>query len=61
MNAIRRKLWDWKTVEFEIPFDALSFVDAECCDVVEPGEFEIMIGPSSRNEDMLTSHFAACC
>jgi beta-glucosidase len=47
------KAGETKTVEFEIPFEELSFVDAECLRVVEPGEFEIMIGPSSRDCDLL--------
>jgi beta-glucosidase len=57
-KRVELKAGEMKTVEFEIPFEDLSFVDAECCEVVEPGEFEIMIGPSSRDADLLKARFA---
>ncbi|MEI6862195.1 MAG: glycoside hydrolase family 3 N-terminal domain-containing protein [Verrucomicrobiota bacterium] len=42
-----------KTVAFEItPQDALAFYDVNMKFVVEPGEFEIMIGSSSRDSDL---------
>jgi beta-glucosidase len=40
------------TVEFEITPDLLSFYDAEMKFVVEPGEFELMVGNSSRDQDL---------
>ena len=40
------------TVALEITPDLLSFYDLKMEYVVEPGEFEIMIGNSSRNEDL---------
>jgi hypothetical protein len=36
-----------KTVEFAITPDSLSFVNADLDKVVEPGDFEIMVGPNS--------------
>ena len=42
-----------KTVFFELAWDAFQIVDAEGRSVVEPGEFEILAGPSSRDEDLL--------
>src|SRR5260370_41429981 len=36
-----------KTVEFTITPDALSMLDADMHKVVEPGIFEVMVGPSS--------------
>ncbi len=41
-----------QTVKFEINPKKLSFWDAEMNFVVEPGEFEIMIGSSSRDIDL---------
>jgi beta-glucosidase len=40
------------TVEFEITPDSLAFWNIEMKRVVEPGEFEIMIGTSSRDCDL---------
>jgi beta-glucosidase len=41
-----------KTVSFKINYESLAFYDSEMKYVVEPGEFEIMVGNSSRNEDL---------
>lgn len=41
-----------KTVSFEISPELLAFYDINMDYVVEPGEFEIMVGPSSRDEDL---------
>ena len=40
------------TVTFPITPELLSFYDAEMNYTVEPGDFEIMIGASSRDEDL---------
>ena len=42
-----------KTVRVELPWEAFQIVDAEGRNVVEPGEFEILVGPSSRDRDLL--------
>jgi beta-glucosidase len=42
-----------KTVEVALPHEAFQIVDAEGRSVVEPGEFEIRVGPSSRERDLL--------
>ena len=42
-----------KTAQIELPWQAFQIVDAEGCSVVEPGEFEILVGPSSRDRDLL--------
>jgi beta-glucosidase len=42
-----------KTVQFNLPWEAFQIVDADGCNVVEPGEFEILVGPSSRDCDLL--------
>ena len=41
-----------KTVSFEITPDLLAFYDVNMKYVVEPGEFFIMVGNSSRDEDL---------
>jgi beta-glucosidase len=40
------------TVTLEITPESLAFYDVEMKYVVEPGEFEIMVGSSSRDEDL---------
>jgi beta-glucosidase len=51
-----RKVWlkpgETTTVALEITPDLLSFYDLNMEYVVEPGDFEIMAGTSSRNEDL---------
>jgi beta-glucosidase len=42
-----------KTVAVALPWEAFQIVDAEGRSVVEPGEFEILVGPSSRDRDLL--------
>jgi beta-glucosidase len=41
-----------RTVEFEITADSLAFFDVNMKYVVEPGDFEIMVGTSSRDADL---------
>jgi beta-glucosidase len=42
-----------KTVQVELPWKAFQIVNAQGETVVEPGEFEILVGPSSRDRDLL--------
>ena len=42
-----------KTVALELPPEAFLLINADCERVIEPGEFEIMAGPSSRDEDLV--------
>jgi len=42
-----------KTVRFTLPGAAFQIVDAAARPVVEPGGFEILVGPSSRDGDLL--------
>lgn len=44
-------------VRFEIPCEALAIVDADGRRVVEPGEFDLMIGVSSRECDLTALRF----
>ena len=42
-----------KTVTVTLPWEAFQLVDAEGRRVVEPGEFHVLVGPSSRDRDLL--------
>jgi len=46
-----------KTVAFELPCARLSLINRKLQRVVEPGEFELMVGSSSRDEDLLRASF----
>ncbi|MBN2509485.1 MAG: glycoside hydrolase family 3 C-terminal domain-containing protein [Spirochaetales bacterium] len=46
-----------RTVGFSVPYDALSLVDEHLVRRVEPGEFELMAGSSSRDVDLLKERF----
>ena len=48
-----------KTVRVELPWEAFQIVDAEGRSVVEPGEFQILAGPSSRDRDLLKATLRA--
>lgn len=45
------------TVALEIPVSACTIVDAEGQRRVEPGAFELLVGPSSRTESLLRAPF----
>lgn len=42
-----------KTVEVKLPWESFRIVNAKAEYIVEPGEFEILVGPSSRDSDLL--------
>ena len=46
-----------KTVEFAVTAEKLSFLDMNFRPVVEPGEFIVMTGSSSADEDLLKTSF----
>ncbi len=46
-----------KAVAVTLPFEAFAIVDAEGRTVVEPGEFEILVGPSSRDSELHKATF----
>jgi len=47
-----------KTVRIEVPYERLALVNRDLETIVEPGEFEVMVGSSSRDQDLLKSTFA---
>ncbi|WP_437736745.1 glycoside hydrolase family 3 N-terminal domain-containing protein [Sorangium sp. So ce1335] len=61
LKAFRRLLLaagEARTVRFDVPASELSMLDAEGRRVVEPGEFRVHIGASSRPQDLLSAGFA---
>ncbi len=44
-------------VDLEVPVADCTIVDAAGRRIVEPGEFELLVGPSSRTEALLSSEF----
>ena len=52
-KRVHLKPKETKTVTFEINPEHLAFHDVNMKYVVEPGDFEIMVGRSSRDEDLL--------
>ncbi|TWU28365.1 glycoside hydrolase family 3 N-terminal domain-containing protein [Bythopirellula polymerisocia] len=44
-----------RTINLEITPDSLAFYDIEMNHVVEPGEFKVMVGDSSRDSDLQTT------
>jgi beta-glucosidase len=48
-----------KTATVTLPWEAFQLVDAEGRRVVEPGDFEVLVGPSSRDRDLLKATLRA--
>lgn len=44
-----------KRVQVDLPWAAFQLVNAQGVPLVEPGEFTILVGPSSRDRDLLTT------
>ena len=53
---VRLEAGETRTVAIEITPASLAFYDIDMNYVVEPGEFEIMVGTSSRDADLADSH-----
>jgi beta-glucosidase len=45
-------------VTFDLPVASCSIVDADARRVVEPGDFELLVGPDSRDSSLLTACFS---
>jgi beta-glucosidase len=46
-----------EVVRFELGPDDLTFIGRDCKPITEPGEFQVMVGGSSRKEDLLEARF----
>jgi beta-glucosidase len=42
-----------KMVQIDLPWQSFEMVNTQGVNVVEPGEFEVLVGPSSRDRDLL--------
>lgn len=51
------KVGESKTIEFTVNSDKLAIYDADMKYGVEPGDFEVMVGGSSRDSDLLKTVF----
>ena len=54
---VELKAGESKRVKFTITPDKLRFYDIDMKRVVEPGEFKVMVGSSSRDKDLQTALF----
>ena len=57
-ERVALKAGESKKVTFTITPKHLQFYDIDMKRVVEPGEFEVMVGASSRKEDLITAKFS---
>ncbi|TYQ15129.1 UNVERIFIED_CONTAM: beta-glucosidase [Acetivibrio alkalicellulosi] len=46
-----------KNVQIKIPISSLALIDSNLNSFVEPGEFEVMVGGSSKDEDLIKAVF----
>lgn len=56
-EKVELKVGETKTVAIDVPIKELAIVNPQGEYVVEPGTFEIMIGPDSRDEVLLKAKF----
>ena len=56
-RRVALKAGEKKTVEFTITPDKLAFYDINLKPIVEPGTFEVLVGGSSRDEDLQKATF----
>ncbi|XKK39537.1 glycoside hydrolase family 3 C-terminal domain-containing protein [Nocardiopsis sp. ARC36] len=56
-RQVRLEPGESRVVEIEVPVADCTIVDASGARVVEPGGFELLVGPSSREEDLLRAGF----
>lgn len=56
-RRVALKAGEKKTIEFTITPDKLAFYDINLKPIVEPGAFEVLVGGSSRDEDLQKATF----
>jgi beta-glucosidase len=56
-QRVELKPGEKQTVRLEVPYERLALVNQELETVVEPGEFEVMVGSSSRDQDLYKGKF----
>ena len=55
--ALARNYFDAVLVDLALPVADCTLVDAGGHRIIEPGEFELLVGPSSRDEVLLRAGF----
>lgn len=56
-ERVALKVGESKRIEFTLTPEHLRYYDLDMNRVVEAGEFKVMVGPSSKDEDLLTASF----
>lgn len=56
-ERVALKAGESKQVTLDITPDKLAFYDIDMKKTVEPGEFEVMVGASSEDKDLLKAKF----
>ncbi|MFW6304011.1 MAG: glycoside hydrolase family 3 C-terminal domain-containing protein, partial [Candidatus Sumerlaeota bacterium] len=51
-QRVELKSGESQSIQFALQYDDLALIDADCNRVVEPGDFELLIGPNSRDGDL---------
>jgi beta-glucosidase len=57
MTKVRLAAGERRTVTLSLPVEALSFLDAKLVRVLEPGEFDVYVGPSASMSSLLKTTF----
>ena len=57
-RKVALKSGESRQLAFEIPHDQFAIVNTRCERVVEPGEFELLVGGSSKDGDLKTVRFS---
>lgn len=56
-SRVKLDAGETRTIQFELPYAELSFVGRDGKPVFETGEFEVLVGGSSRDEDLSRARF----
>jgi beta-glucosidase len=56
-ERVELKAGQSKVVEMTIKFDDLALINSALERVVEPGAFELMVGSSSKDADLIKANF----
>jgi beta-glucosidase len=60
MAKVRLAPGERRSVTLSVPVDALSFLDAHLERVLEPGEFDLYVGPNAAPAALLKTTFRVC-
>ncbi|MGY5450920.1 glycoside hydrolase family 3 N-terminal domain-containing protein [Agarivorans sp. MS3-6] len=57
-NKVALAAGESRKLSFSVPYQDLSLINAQLQKVVEPGEFKVLVGASSKAEDLLSADFS---